>query len=338
MFHRSTSTTFIHCSGVLCLWACFQPVCSAANLYTGQINGIFNNVQFAGQYINQTAGGNNGTPPNYNFVMQNNLGSAVVTGVGTNQFTWGSCNGCNNAPPTANFSSVTWTPHAFANQAPNADFLLGTITYTNGTINLGTGTFGANMALSANVVDGAGNAVAVTGLNAPFTNWDTVNLNTNYANGPITGLTGAVVVNAAGQMMDNNGNFLLDNQGNIITIPGNKNFYNTFWSADYISFQPGIPFANFTNGLNDAGTFEGGSATFDVFGQIVGDPMIQIDFMVLDSGSEGFGFTDPASEEQAASATPEPLSLGLLACGFAAVMSMQKLRKLRMQTQRSRKT
>lgn len=281
----------------------------AANLYTGQINGLWANPVTNGQYINQQAGPNAATPPNFQFVNRNNAATAVTTGVGTDTYTWGTCNGCNLGPGVSPFSRLQWVPVAFANQAPNVPFLLGKVIYTNGTINLGTGTYGGTLQLSANVTDGV-NAVAVAGVNDTFTNWDTVNLSTGY-NGAVTGLTGNIVVNAAGKLFDNNGNPINDAAGNQITLPAGQSFYDTFWSADYISFSASAN-ANFS-GNNDAGTFEGKSATFDVFGEIVGDPQIQIDYLALDSGSEGSGFAIPNSE---ASDAPEPFSIALTAAGL----------------------
>jgi hypothetical protein len=291
-----------------------------AAMYSGSIGGIFNNIQYAGQYINQTAGAG-ANPPNFNFVARDNTATAVVTGNNSDKITWGSCNGCNLAAGVQPFSSIQWIPHAFVNQAPDQDFLLGTIVYTNGTINLSTGTYGADLTLSGvNVMDNMANAVALTPVTDSFTNWDTINLNSGKL-GAVNGLGGGVVVNAAGKLFDNAGNPILDSLGNQINVPG-PSYYDTFWSADYISFDQ-IAFANFTNGLNDAGTFEGKTATFDVFGRIVGDPQIQLDYMVLDAGAEGSGFAANAGEEVASA--PEPASLLLAGTGLLAILAGRRV-------------
>jgi hypothetical protein len=318
-------------AGLLLLGLCLQSSGLAAGItgLTGSISGTFNNVQFAGQYINQTAGANAQTPPNYNFVNRDNTATAVTAGIGTSDFTWGSCNGCMLGAGVSPFSEIQWLPVAFNNQAPNVDFLLGKIQYTNGTINLSTGTYGATLNLAGNMVtDQNGAGVALVPLAAPYTNWDTVNLNTGAAfnNQAVKGLAGNNVVNAAGQLFDNAGNPILDSMGNQAIVPG-PNYYNTFWSADYISFQPGIPFANFQNGVNDAGTFEGQKAVFDVIGKIVGDPMIEIDSIVLDDSALGSGFADSNAEEEAS--TPEPASFTLIGAGLllGAGLSMRRNRR-----------
>jgi hypothetical protein len=292
----------------------------AGVLYSGSIAGIFNNPVYSGQYINQTAGANAQTPPTYSFVNRDNTATAVVTGVGTSTYTWGSCNGCNLGAGVSPFSSIQWLPVPFVNQAGNQDFLLGQILYTNGTINLSTGTYGATLNLSGSAnLTANGVATALDPLAAPFTNWDTVNLSTGYA-GNVKGLAGNNVV-IGGLLFDNAGNPILDNMGNQVTVPG-ASPYDTFWSADYLSFTAGLPFANFQNGVNDAGTFEGKTAVFDVYGQIVGDPQIEIDSIVLDDSSLGNGFADSSAEEEAGA--PEPASFLLFGGGFAAAVALRK--------------
>jgi len=289
--------------------AAMMPAASHAAVgYSGQVTGAFANPVTAGSYISQTAGANAQTVPNYSFVFRNNNATAVTNinnGAAISTYTWGNANGLVPQPAVTQ-SSVSWVPVAFNNVAPGQQFLLGKIIYTNGTITLGTGAYGATLNLSGvNVTDNLGGAVAVNGLALPFTNWDTTNMTSGYA-GAVKGLAGNNVVNAAGQLFDNAGNPILDNVGNQVTVPG-PSFYDTFWNADYISFQNG-QFANFSN-TNDAGTFEGQQAVFDVFGHIQGDPQIIIDSMALDDGSLGLGFVDGNAEELA----PEPAALGLIA-------------------------
>lgn len=298
----------------------------AAPGYSGQVTGSFNTVVKNGEYIKQTAGANAQVVPTYNFVTQNNAATAVSNinnGAAISTFTWGNAVGLNPQPAITQ-SSVSWVPVAFNNVAPDTPFLLGKIIYTNGTIVLSTGTYGATLSLSGlNITDNMGAAlpVAVTGLDVPFTNWDTTNLTSGNA-GAVKGLAGNNVVNAAGQLFDNLGNALLDNLGNQLTVPG-PSFYDTFWSTDYISFDADGPYANF-DANNDAGTFEGKQAVFDVMGRIVGDPQIFIDSIVLDDSSLGTGFVVPDSVE-ISSQSPEPSSLVLFFAG-ASVMGFCRRR------------
>jgi hypothetical protein len=286
----------------------------AAIGYTGQVTGGFNTVKKVGQNIQQTAGANAQTPPNYAFVNANHNATAVTTvnnGAAISIFSWGTA----IAPSSA--SSVSWIPVPFTMQPPEVKFLIGKIVFTNGTIVLTTGAFGATLSLTRpGLVDDNTDPVQVTGLELPFTNWDTTNLGTGHA-GAVKGLAGNNVVDAAGKLFDDNGDQIKDNLGNQVVVPG-PSFYDTYWSTDYISFEPAGPFANFTD-TNDAGTFENKSAVFAVYGKIVenpglgpvADPQLEIIEVLLDSASMGNGYSGAEEEHQSGTFAWEDLGSGI---------------------------
>jgi hypothetical protein len=282
---------------VICLAAGLACVCSgtqamAAATYTGSIRGNFSNAVTTGSYIDWRR-----TPF---LVPDNNAADAsfsynATQGAGyNNSYSWGVP--FNNASTS---SSLLFTGvNNFAPVAPGTNFTLGQLTYTNGTINLGTGTYGGQFTISGlNITDNNGNAVAVDPLTVAFTNYDTVNYTTNAA------LPAAIAA--------------------LINLGGGA---APAWTAsDVVSadffFIPSLNVYAFTR--------EGAAVTFDITGQIVGDPVLSITGLSVDSSSVDNGFVLGAAQEQELidddeELVPEPASLMTLGVGLLGLRSMRR--------------
>jgi hypothetical protein len=109
------------------------------NTYSGTIVGLFSNPVTAGNYI--PIGGEDTTP--YTLAFEDDTGTAVYTGFGTDSITWGTYTGVPDP-----FSQVTFVGNSFTNVAPGQLFDLGTFTFSNGTSELDSLIFGATLTLS----------------------------------------------------------------------------------------------------------------------------------------------------------------------------------------------
>jgi len=113
---------------------------SASGLFSGSVTGIFENPVLAGSLI---AVDGSLTP-------FDNTATAVTTGFGTSHVTWG--NSTTGAVPP--FSQLIFLGDSFSNVAAGDTFHLGTIIFTNGTSDLDTLIFGAQLHMStAGVTD-----------------------------------------------------------------------------------------------------------------------------------------------------------------------------------------
>jgi len=267
---------------------------AAAN-YTGSIRGSFSNAVTTGSYIDWRKPGI--------FIADNNAADAVFSYNQTqgaafnNFFQWGMP--ANNVGP----SSLLFTGvNNFAPVAPGVDFTLGQLTYFNGTINVGTGTYGGSFTLSGlNITDNNGAAVAVDPLTVSFTNYDTVNYNTNALLPTVI----ANLINLGG------GNAAAWTASDVV-------------SADFF-FIPSLGIYAFEK--------EGAGVTFDVKGRIVGDPMIDVTGLFLDPNSTNLGFIlNPTQEQQIqaydqATVVPVPASIWLFGSVMAGLSLLGNRRK-----------
>jgi hypothetical protein len=109
---------------------------SATGIPAGTTTGLFSDPVLSGLLVDPAL------PASGNEVPFDNTLTAVYTGFPSTDITWG-------ANPAA--SELKFTGMAFPAQAPNSQFLLGTLTYTNGESALDTLIFGATFTLSVNV-------------------------------------------------------------------------------------------------------------------------------------------------------------------------------------------
>ena len=271
--------------GLACLAS--GEVLAAAN-YSGTIQGNFSGEQTTGNYIDWRRG----------FIADNNGADAVFSYAQTqmagfnNLYRWGQ-------PAAGSFaSSLLFTGQAFAAVKPSTNFQVGTLTYTNGTINIGTGTYGGNFTISGvNVTDNNGNAVAVTPLTVAFTNYDTV----NYTPSGVLPAAIAALINLGG------GAAPAWTPADVV-------------SADFF-FVPALGVYAFTR--------EGKSVSFDIQAQIVGDPFLAIAGLTLDPSSVNDGFViSPTQEQQIeaydATEVPEP---GSFAAFLSGLLGMGLIRR-----------
>ena len=278
----STRLTIVLAAGLICAGGTGQALAAAS--YTGSVRGAFSAEIATGSYIDWRR-----TPF---FVPDNNATDAVFTynatqgGGFNNLYTWGRPFNGASVSSALLFTGVNNFPAV----APSTSFTIGQLTYTNGTIALGTGTFGGSFTINGlNIKDNVGNAVAVTPLTVPFTNFDTINYTTTAA------LPAAIAA--------------------IINLGGGA---APAWTAsDVVSadffFIPSLNIYAFAR--------EGKSVTFDVTAQIVGDPMWALSGFSLDPSSLNDGFViSPAQEQQVVdydvATVPEPASLAVLAMGL----------------------
>jgi hypothetical protein len=113
------------------LWA--AAVAHASPLYSGTITGIFSAPILSGFEI-ETDG---------SVTFFDNSATAVISGVGTSTFNWGTLDGSFFPDhSTLQFSGVDFT-----SKAPDEVFKLGTLTYTNGTSFVDTTAFGITLTI-----------------------------------------------------------------------------------------------------------------------------------------------------------------------------------------------
>jgi hypothetical protein len=121
-----------------CLFAlAIQPALAVAPVYSGTVNGTFSNPILTGNVINT-----DGTP-----LFENNTTSAfyVLTPLSPSNdtITWG--NSTTTSPPV--FSFLNFVGATYTNEPVNTPFLLGTISYLNGSSDLDTLIFGATLTM-----------------------------------------------------------------------------------------------------------------------------------------------------------------------------------------------
>jgi protein with PEP-CTERM/exosortase system signal len=227
---------------------CLTRFALGSSLYSGSISGVFTNPVFSGIVIDV-----NGNP----FTLDE-TGTAVYSGMGSNLIHWGT-----GVPATGN--SLEFDGATFSNVAAGQQFLLGTLTYFNGSVEHPI--FGATLTLSVSP-----SSLAISPAVAQGTFVSTVN-------------------------------------GNL----------SPRQDADYLSFDV------FPVTFN---VYEQHSATADIFGEIVGDPRLQINTIQLapGQGQNGFlGHGRPSSVPDTGS------TFGLLSFALAAlIVGARRLRSIRL--------
>ena len=121
----------------------------------GRADGVSGSVAITGGFSNFVLSGNNIDGATGAATFVDNTGTAIFTGLGTNDITWGG----NFTPPPGvkNFSELTFVGATVPNVSPGEVFQLGTLTYYNGTSAISSLIFGATFTLSA-VLSGGGTA------------------------------------------------------------------------------------------------------------------------------------------------------------------------------------
>ncbi|MCX6620979.1 MAG: choice-of-anchor K domain-containing protein [Acidobacteria bacterium] len=127
--------------GALFVLAGFAPPAVAGlTPFTGSTTGIWSDPVKAGDYINASGG----------LVYRDDTLTGVYSGFGTNSIQWGA--NLNPLPPGVDpFSTLTFTGTGFSGVLSGDQFLLGTLTYTNGTSTTGTSVYGGTLHISATV-------------------------------------------------------------------------------------------------------------------------------------------------------------------------------------------
>ena len=126
---------------------------AASPVYSGTVAGVFNDPVVVGQYI-QT----NGTLS----AVLDNTSTSVYSGMGTNSIQWGACPevlpepavGCGDNGGVPRYSALSFVGNAFSGVAADTEFLLGTLTYTNGTSRSTTTIFGVTAQISVTLSAG----------------------------------------------------------------------------------------------------------------------------------------------------------------------------------------
>ena len=274
-------------AGLACFWT-VSHANAAGSPFTGSARGGFGNEARVGQYIDWRRG----FLPSQFFIQDNIAADAVFSyqqtqaGGGNNLYSWGTP-AVGGAVSSVLFTGVPFNPNPVPQNTP---FQAGTLTYTNGTILVGTGTYGGDFTISGlNITDNATNAIIVTPLTVPFVNYDTV----NYTTSAILPTVIAAIITAGGGV-----------QGAWTA--------SQVVSADFF-FIPSLNVYAFVK--------EGRAVSFDINVQIVGDPMFSLTSLIIDPGSINDGFViSPAQEQQivtyAELTVPEPASAAVLAAGL----------------------
>jgi len=126
---------------------------AASPVYSGTVAAAFNDPVVVGQYI-QT----NGTLS----AVINNTSTSVYSGMGTNSIQWGACPevlpepaiGCGDNGGAPRYSALSFVGNDFNDVAADTEFLLGTLTYTNGTSRSTTVIFGVTAQISVTLSAG----------------------------------------------------------------------------------------------------------------------------------------------------------------------------------------
>ena len=122
----------------VCLFA-FSSEASAATLYSGFVSGAFTNPILISPVVDPLTG---------NVTVLDNTATASVSGLGTNSIAWGSF-GVGGSQNT-----VAFTGNTFTSVEEGVPFVLGLLTYHNGSITQPTGIGGFTFAMSATLTDG----------------------------------------------------------------------------------------------------------------------------------------------------------------------------------------
>jgi hypothetical protein len=159
--------TLAFCASVLTM---FTIRATAGQIsYSGSITGVFTDPVLVGQDIE------GGTLSE----VYDQSTTALYSGFGTNSIIWGSCqfegqDTCGLEPGQPYQNQMTFTGATFSSVPANTRFLLGTLTFANGTTCCGSEIFGGTLALSATV-----GGTTVDPFSAPFQIWTTSNDDTD---------------------------------------------------------------------------------------------------------------------------------------------------------------
>jgi hypothetical protein len=226
----------------------FTAPAFASGSYSGTSAGTFSNPVLTGSYI-ATDGSS---------VFLDNTTTAFVLFVPDAQtMTWG--NSSVGASP--GFSYLYFTPADYTNVAPGQEFLLGSISYLNGTSDLNTLIFGGQLHIDL------GNGITPLDLNLGITTTQN------------TGISPEV-------------------------------------DADFVTFGGAFPLS--------FNVVEGGFSRLNLYGEIVGDPMIDlVDIQIAD------GFSDTGFVGEGQPPVPEPASWAMMLIGFGALGAVMRRKAAR---------
>lgn len=113
----------------------FAPYAHASAIYSGFVSGVFTGPVLKGNAIDPLA---------KSLIFIDNTGTAIDTGIGTNDITWGTAP--QTVPPPS--SELRFTGAAFAGVAPGVPFTLGDLSFTNGSSLSNSVIFGVTFTMS----------------------------------------------------------------------------------------------------------------------------------------------------------------------------------------------